>query len=472
LLSTPLAVWFLAQLVGQGTVTTQTLDLTTLLAQTQTIQAISASDEPTQSFLAREKLEVSIVSNKHQADNYIDSSPVTLKSAAMDSPEDPSFTGETSSLARHEAAERTTSDAGIDLTDPTLYQSVDTQGDSSAATVMGVATGYDLSIFKRFVGSLRKTGYIGHIILGLAPDVDSEILEYLAYRNVTTKILQWTDCTYLDNSSTTKDIFKRTTCAAPYPDIKIRWSRFPLARDWLRECTSCTGPILVMDVRDSLFQVNPFGPGSPVVRGLQVFEEHKNRTTQHWLTKGPIFECKGVSYDETMLCSGTTIGTRAAMLKYLEIMYEEMKDWISHPRCRFNMNGDDQSIHNHLFYSGQLPFATANENRRGGIVNTAGFEGAQLVKQHSATMRARHGITHGDAMWKAFDGASGKRWIGAEFNICDDEGYFTEFDGSRSRVVHQWDRFGRPYINLWLNHQKWLVEDEIPSNRSSHLSAA
>lgn len=60
-----------------------------------------------------------------------------------------------------------------------------------------------------------------------------------------------------------------------------------------------------------------------------------------------------------------------------------------------------------------------------------------------------------------FDGAGGQRWIGVEFNMTDDEGFFTEFDGSRSRVIHQWDRFGRPFVNLWLPNQDF-VKDSVP----------
>jgi len=81
-----------------------------------------------------------------------------------------------------------------------------------------------------------------------------------------------------------------------------------------------------------------------------------------------------------MLCSGTTIGTRAAMLKYLEAMYGEMKVWINDRKCHYGINGDDQSIHNYLFYTGQLPFAQSIPNRVG-IVNTAGVEAAILFKQ-------------------------------------------------------------------------------------------
>lgn len=33
--------------------------------------------------------------------------------------------------------------------------------DSSTATVMGMATGYSVGVYKRFVGSLRKSGFSG-----------------------------------------------------------------------------------------------------------------------------------------------------------------------------------------------------------------------------------------------------------------------------------------------------------------------
>jgi hypothetical protein len=236
-----------------------------------------------------------------------------------------------------------------------------------------------------------------------------------------------------------------------------------MQRDWLRDCETCTGPVLVMDVRDSFFQLDPFGPGSPVIQGLQVYEEHKNQSTLHWLYDGPITRCKNVKHDEIMLCSGTTTGTRAAMLKYLEIMYEEMKTWMPNENCRNNMNGDDQSIHNYLFYSGQLPFATAIENRVG-IVHTVGVEAAKLSEAHRKKMMDRYGLNGGYAICLPFEGAEGTRWIGKHYNLADDEGFITDFDGSRSRVIHQFDRFKRPYYDLWFSKQR-VFKDPIPPNR-------
>ncbi|KAL7577294.1 hypothetical protein ACA910_002037 [Epithemia clementina (nom. ined.)] len=364
----------------------------------------------------------------------------------------------------------TITEAGVDVSDPELYATtVDLQGDSSTATVMGMATGYNLGVYKRFVGSLRNTGYQGHIILGLAPSPGTQsslILRYLQSRNVTVKILKYAPCNYTQQSDTMimdtaqqqqmKEIFQGKQCAHPYSDIKTRWSRFPLQRDWLMECTTCTGPVLTIDVRDSFFQMDPFGPGSPPITGLQVFQEHPNQTTSHRLVKFPVRHCKNMTFDEPMLCSGSTIGTRAAMIKYFEVMYAEMKVWIGQQECRFGIDGDDQSIHNYLFYTGQLPFASSIPHRTG-IVNTAGWEGSKLFQQWRQEGMNQRGLAQDVAAKRPFPGAelTNNGWIGLSYNLTDDDGFLTQYDGTRSRVVHQADRFGYYFWYMWLSRQKW-----------------
>jgi hypothetical protein len=68
------------------------------------------------------------------------------------------------------------------------------------------------------------------------------------------------------------------------------------------------------------------------------------------------------------------------------------------------------------------------------------------------------------ALQRSYDGAEGSRWIGKKYNLIDDEGYFTEFDGSRSRVIHQYDRLGVMFSRDWLSKQDfyndpWPVAD-------------
>ena len=140
------------------------------------------------------------------------------------------------------------------------------------------------------------------------------------------------------------------------------------------------------------------------------------------------------------------------MLRYLEAMYAEMKVWIAQSKCRFGIHGDDQSIHNYLFYTGQLPFATPIPNRVG-IVNTPGVEGSILHTKWTNEGKAK-GLDQGVAAKKPFPGANSKTWISTSYNLTDEDGFFTQYDGSRSRVVHQADRLGckciRSFGALWI----------------------
>jgi hypothetical protein len=195
------------------------------------------------------------------------------------------------------------------------------------------------------------------------------------------------------------------TCAHPYPDLKARWGRFALLHDYLEECQECTGPVLVADVRDTFFQRDPFGSEAPPVEGLQVFEEYRVMRTTHWLVKLPVEKCKQIKiFDEPMLCSGTTVGTREAMLQYLEAMVTEMREWMKDTNCCCNkMNGDDQSIHNYLYYTGKLPYAIPQKNRVG-LVNTVGAQGSMLMNA-----KKKHNMEAYDG--GAYEGVPTRGWV-------------------------------------------------------------
>lgn len=393
-----------------------------------------------------------------------------------------------------EECETNNTDAAAVLTPtvslPTSVEEV--TNDSTNATVMGMATGYNVGVYKRFVGSLRISGFkgrrseihdrmmcihekrmffhpfsrflfrallkyipffAGNIILVIAEEPARGVVDYLTSKGVMQKVLKKVPCTtkiFGEEEKVTGHAKEVATCAHPYPYLKIRWGRFPLLRDYLQECEACTGPALFTDVRDAFFQRDPFGDGAPVVKGLQVFQEAKFQKTTHWLVKGPVSKCKNVVLDEIMLCSGTTIGTREAMLEYLEIMHREMTAWMKDPKCCCNkMNGDDQSIHNYLYYTGRFPNATSVPNRMG-IVHTVGKQAAEIYKAHEGTLKRNRG-SKDFAKETPFQGTKeGENpWLGQEFDLVDNEGFFLDYDGSRSRVVHQWDRF-REKVQPWL----------------------
>jgi hypothetical protein len=330
---------------------------------------------------------------------------------------------------------------------------------SRHATVMGMATNYPVGVFKSFVGSLRRNGFLGHIILAISPDPKPGVVEYLNSQNVTMKRLKLVNCSTdilgasKNRSNLNEHDIETMTCVDPYPDLKVRWGRFALLYDYLLDCEACTGPVLVADVRDTVFQRDPFGPDAPTVNGLQVFEEYRAMRTTHWLVKGPVEQCKGIIiFDKPMLCSGTTIGTRDAMLRYLTEMVNEMKAWMHDHKCCCNkISGDDQSIHNYLYYTDRLPYATAQKNRMG-LVNTVGAQGAMLFNAKRKRNMEELNMTRKDASFKAYTSDAEEEkglWLGLEHDLTDARGFFIDFNGERSFIVHQYDRFGVPF-------QKWL----------------
>ena len=133
--------------------------------------------------------------------------------------------------------------------------------DSSKSAVLGLASGYGLNVYQDFVGSLRATGYTGHIILGIAKNAPSDVLNYLKEQNVTIEFVEIAEkCTYngtIGQEGKPIDM-KDWSCPSAYPDYKITWARFPLYKDWLEECLACTDGVILTDVRDAYFQRDPF----------------------------------------------------------------------------------------------------------------------------------------------------------------------------------------------------------------------
>lgn len=368
--------------------------------------------------------------------------------------------------------------------------------DSSTATVIAMGTGYLTQDYERFVGSLRKTGYKGHIILAVSPDMDDVTRTYLDKMNVTLYAVQKMNCTFtiLEEKEIDTDHDKEIqTCLYPYPTLKHRWARYALLRDLLVNCTDCTGPVLHTDLRDTIFQRDPFGPDAPSVTSLQVFEEHYTIRTTNWVSNWPVSECKGIRIDEPMLCSGTTVGTRTAMIEYLNIMHEEMDAWMASPKCCcFKTSADDQAIHNWLFYGTDLlrqrpPSKIINNTyvdltqsqiqrqrriraiaipNRQGIVNTVGAHASLIHANHMRIKRQylpedqqvdMHAMPF-DGSGIGFNGQDPKpnEWLGLHHGLTDEDGYIVQNDGTRSFVIHQMDRFGPQYYD-WISRNNILI---------------
>jgi len=201
---------------------------------------------------------------------------------------------------------------------------------------------------------------------------------------------------------------------------------------------------------------------------LLVFEEHPYNTNEHWLTDLPVMACRKYKVGPTpVLCSGGTMGTRDGILDYLRVMAEEYEYWISEPNCWQQGYGDDQLIHNYLYYTRRFNNVKALKHRTGPI-HVVGFEASQI--QEKATKEAESkGLSSSssglpddyyvtDNVWQ--------KWLPDELGLLDQAtGMIVNVDGAPSAQVHQCDRFG-VLQNRWFQEMQergWPYNDALLS---------
>ena len=227
--------------------------------------------------------------------------------------------------------------------------------------------------FRRLIGSLRSSLYDGHIILGVHKDISNAEIDFLKRMDVTIYIVEFVECDQkiLENVEKVKGTI-RGKCSKGLENLKLEWGRYEMARQWLHDCSNCTGWNLVMDTRDVFFQENPFhGLGDPLTsvvnlyfseelspntsvdsNPIRSFVAGNTRNYQH------IVPCYGAENykpysNRAVLCSGTIIGNRIGVNRFLDVLVHEFykNNEKSNTKCRSPCTTDQWTM-NYLYYNG------------------------------------------------------------------------------------------------------------------------
>ena len=138
-------------------------------------------------------------------------------------------------------------------------------------------------------------------------------------------------------------------------------------------------------------------------------------------------------------CSGSTMGSRDAMLTYVDAMLAASDEFMCHRKGI----PSDQGYHNFLILSGrhEANGLRVVSNKRGeGVVHTIGaLNGGDVPMSELGPL---------DTKWKIRDSV---------------KGYITNVDGSMSPVVHQWDRWASE-MSRWLD-SAFVRDNFIPGER-------
>lgn len=293
--------------------------------------------------------------------------------------------------------------------------------------VFALACNYHLELYKFFVGTLRKYGFEDDIVLAVSPPGKMKlgVEEYIQKTNVVAYGFNVT-CEGKDNCKLQDDFLGYPDPRPTRPFANIRYALYEY---WL----NFYGPksyIIILDFRDVFFQSNPFKAfGQYELRVpkyvLYVYAENQKMKTiggckfnSLWVGRCFGKEALEQVRNNSVICSGSTIGSYEAISYYVKTMLETM-DTV---QCWRKGIESDQGYQNYLFYNGKFNSPNGDGNatkfdQGNGIVNTIGaMNGRRIQQEHKGSLTA---------FWK----------------IRDSQGRIINNDGTVSPIVHQWDRW-------------------------------
>jgi predicted O-linked N-acetylglucosamine transferase (SPINDLY family) len=221
---------------------------------------------------------------------------------------------------------------------------------SARTLVLGTAYGYDVEPIWVFVESLRRH-YAGEVKLLVSSTSSAALFDYLASRQITPVF------------------FDSAAWMVPH----VQFSRFVRYGELLRGSEVRYDRIFITDVRDVVFQGDPFA-GAPE-GDLLCFMERAGRkiadcrANREWIADLYGHDMLLRFADEDISCSGTTMGSSAGLLEYFDLLVGSVD--VSQFHALVGRHGHDQGIHNVLLHSGALPHARRVAN--GTHVFTVGF---------------------------------------------------------------------------------------------------
>jgi hypothetical protein len=219
----------------------------------------------------------------------------------------------------------------------------------SPTLVLGLAAGLHFGDVRPFAVSLCQSGFQGRCVLFVSPTTRG--IEHLEAHGISTVL------------------FERPFELAHLPYNAYRYF---LYLNFLRNSPERFERILLTDVRDVVFQSDPFA--FPWPEGLSVgMEDTRMRIggCEHmvrWLARHPLGTDGSELYDQPISCSGITVGDHDAVVCYLDALTGLLLPFTPGPR----MAGYDQGVHNRLLHSGALDPVTRHDNS--GPILTLGYK--------------------------------------------------------------------------------------------------
>jgi hypothetical protein len=216
--------------------------------------------------------------------------------------------------------------------------------------VLGTAQGYGIAQVRVFVESLRRH-YAGDAALVVSPGTDPALFGYLRTHRV-------------------RPVFFGSGLWMPYDIQVMRYARY---LDFLLTEGTAYDRVFLTDVGDVLFQGDPFAR-APAGELVVMMEDPRATiatcpSNSRWIRN--LYGEEGLAQlgPHPISCSGTTLGSRRAILGYIDLLLAQAQ-----PQQLRNLpagsRGHDQGMHNALLHGGRLGGVVRSPN--GELVLTLG----------------------------------------------------------------------------------------------------
>lgn len=221
--------------------------------------------------------------------------------------------------------------------------------------ILGLAAGYHYGDVRPFLASLDRAAYAGDLVFF----VSATTRDHERMRAHGAELLPMERAPGLEDAS----------CNA---------LRYFLYREYLRTCGKTYDRILISDVRDVIFQGDPFA--FPWPDGVCCALEDPSATVgtcpfnARWVREHLGGDALAAIADRPVSCSGTTVADHGSMLAYLD----RMTGLLLPPSTGECMAGYDQGVHNFLVHTGGLDNLTLFDNE-GPILTLAQTRGEPAV---------------------------------------------------------------------------------------------
>lgn len=229
--------------------------------------------------------------------------------------------------------------------------------------ILGIIDNYSFIQLRKFVLSIRQTGFSGDLCLFCGSKITPRTIRLLKEQGVQLHFFNNVSALPAGNLAVQKFELRSPINYFNY--------RHYLYYDFLLKNMDRYENVLMTDVRDVYFQRDPFD--FDLGEGLYCALEGRDKKLKECRFNGPwiqfIYGKEGLDKigEEVISCAGTTWGKVPAVLDYLEKMLAEIRKV---PDAKIAI---DQAIHNYMIYTGmleQLHFL----NNDDGVILTLSYE--------------------------------------------------------------------------------------------------